>query len=48
VKTNVIYLNDVGQETQQDQSDGNNIWELTNIDGIMDILKQIDSKEIWN
>jgi hypothetical protein len=48
VKTNVICLNDVGQETQQDQSDGNNIWELTNIDGIMDILKQIDSKEIWN
>jgi hypothetical protein len=49
-KTNLISLNDGGYcvaELKEGQTDGNNLaWELDNIDGIIEVLKQIDKGEI--
>lgn len=51
-KANLITIDGVGEylnEYVEPNSDkGNYPWELTNIEGIIEVLKQIDSKEIWN
>jgi hypothetical protein len=53
IGSNLLVLDNVGQylteELDPNQSDkGNYPWRLTNIDGLMDILKQVDDNSIWN
>lgn len=53
IGSNLLVLDNVGQylteELDSNQGDkGNYPWRLTNIDGLMDILKQVDDNSIWN
>jgi hypothetical protein len=48
---NLLVLDDVGELIKDtgDLSDSNNYpWQLTDIDGVMGILKQVDDGSIWN
>ncbi len=50
---NLLILEDIGElilnSAQPDKNDLNNFpWKITDIDGVIDILKQIDSEIIWS
>lgn len=53
VKTDLIYLDDIGkylsEELDPTQGDnGNNPWEIVDIEGVVGLLKQIDDGSIWS
>jgi hypothetical protein len=46
IKTNIISIEDIGVEIGPTNPDDNNSWEIKDIDGIIDVLKQIYNKKI--
>lgn len=47
IKTNIISIEDIGVEIGPTNPDDNNSWEIKDIDGVLDLLKQVNENSIW-